>query len=249
MIKVLILGGTTEAGVLAKALADARVPALYSYAGRVRSPKPQPIPVRTGGFGGPEGLAEFLRAEGFTHLVDATHPFAEQISRNAVLASAQSSIHLLALTRPPWQPVKGDHWQEVANVEAAVQALAGPRQRVMLAIGRQHLEAFQAQPQHHYVLRLVDEPAGPLPLPDCTVTVDRGPFTAKGDLALLKRHRIDRIVSKNAGGEGAAAKLVAARQLGLPVLMINRPALATRHEVHDVDQALHWLRHAVDLGV
>ncbi len=234
---------------MAQALAKTDVPALYSYAGRVKTPKPQPIPVRTGGFGGAEGLGEFLRAEGFTHLVDATHPFAEQMSRNAVLASDQSGVPLLALTRSPWQPVEGDRWQEVANVEAAVQALAGPRQRVMLAIGRQHLEAFASQPQHHYLLRLVDEPTGALPLPNCTVTVDRGPFTTKGDLALLKRHGIERVVSKNAGGEGAAAKLLAARELGLPVLMIKRPTLATRPEVHSVDQVLRWLGHEVALGV
>ena len=249
MIKVLILGGTTEAAALAKTLADLRIPALYSYAGRVKSPKPQPIPIRTGGFGGPDGLAHTLQTGGFTHLVDATHPFAEQISRNALQASSTSGVPLVAFTRLPWQPSHGDHWQPVANVEAAVRALSGPRQRIMLAIGRQHLEAFRAQPQHHYLLRLVDEPTDPLPLPDCTVTVDRGPFTLDSDRALLRRHGIERIVSKNGGGDGASAKLTAARELQLPVLMIGRPALPTRPEVHCVDQVLHWLCHDTDLGV
>lgn len=205
--------------------------------------------MRTGGFGGAEGLARFLAAEGITHLVDATHPFAEQMSRNAITAARQTGTPLLALTRPPWQPQAGDRWQRVPDIPAAVAALDGPGERVMLAIGRMHLAAFSARPQHHYLLRLVDQPDAPSPLPHCTVTVDRGPFSVEGDLALLRRHRIDRVVSKNAGGEGAAAKLEAARQLGVPVLMIDRPALPARPEVHRVDEVLQWLVHDADLGV
>ncbi|MES3677172.1 cobalt-precorrin-6A reductase [Halomonas elongata] len=246
-MKVLILGGTTEASALARALAERGIPALFSYAGRVAKPRPQPLPTRVGGFGGVEGLAAFLEAERITHLVDATHPFAEQMSRNAVAAAERTGTALIALTRPPWEPQPGDcgqpgdRWQRVADIETAVAALTGPPQRVLLAIGRMHLAAFAAQPQHHYLLRLVDQPDSPPPLPRHTVTVDRGPFTLEGDRALLCEHGVERLVCKNAGGAGAAAKLAAARHLGLPVVMIDRPALPPRREAHAVDDILAWL--------
>ncbi|MFQ3788383.1 cobalt-precorrin-6A reductase [Halomonas sp. A29] len=243
-MNVLILGGTTEASALANALAERRIPALFSYAGRVAIPKAQPLPTRVGGFGGVEGLAAFLADNRITHLVDATHPFAEQMSRNAIAAAKQSGIPCLALTRPPWAPQAGDRWQRVAGIEAAMVALSGPHERVLLAIGRQHLAAFAAQPQHHYLLRLVDRPDASLPLPHHSVVIDRGPFTLEGDLALLREHGIQRLVCKNSGGDGAVAKLTAARQLGLPVVMIERPALPSRHEVHSVKAVLAWLAHA-----
>ncbi|QJQ99591.1 cobalt-precorrin-6A reductase [Halomonas sp. PGE1] len=242
-MKILILGGTTEASALAGALAEREVPALFSYAGRVSTPKPQPLPTRVGGFGGVAGLADFLAEHGITHLVDATHPFAERMSRNAVAAARRAGIRLIALTRPPWAPQAGDRWTRVADIEAAVAALAGPPERILLAIGRQHLAAFAAQPRHHYLLRLVDAPEAPPPLPRHRVILDRGPFTLAGDLALLREHGIQRIVCKNAGGAGAIAKLSAARELGLPVVMIERPALPSRHEVHSVEAVLAWLAH------
>lgn len=242
-MNVLILGGTTEASALAHALAERSVPALFSYAGRVAAPKSQPLPTRVGGFGGVEGLSAFLADNRITHLVDATHPFAERMSRNAILAAQQNRIPCLALTRPPWAPQAGDRWQRVAGIEAAVDALAGPPERILLAIGRQHLVAFAARPQHHYLLRLVDRPEAPPPLPHHHVTIDRGPFTLDGDLALLREHGIQRLVCKNSGGDGAVAKLTAARQLGLPVVMIERPALPSRQEVHCVEEVLAWLTH------
>ncbi|MBD3897588.1 cobalt-precorrin-6A reductase [Halomonas sp. ML-15] len=242
-MKVLILGGTTEASALASALGERGIPALFSYAGRVATPKPQPLPTRVGGFGGVTGLAAFLGEERITHLVDATHPFAEQMSRHAVAAAQQTGIRCQALTRPPWLPEAGDRWQQVASVEAAVAALAGPAERILLAIGRQQLAAFASQPQHHYLLRLVDAPEVAPPLPRHRVILDRGPFTLDGDLALLQEHGIQRLVCKNAGGAGAIAKLTAARQLGLPVVMIERPALPQRQEAHTVEEVLAWLTH------
>lgn len=209
--------------------------------GRVERPKPQPVTVRIGGFGGIAGLADYLRSQAITHLVDATHPFAAQMSANAVAAAAATGVPLLALTRPAWQPGPGDRWQRVGDIAAAVAALTGPPRRVMLAIGRMHLAEFGAQPQHHYLLRLVDEPAAPPPLPDCTVVVDRGPFSAAADEALMRDHRIDLVVSKNAGGTGSVSKLIAARALGLPVLMIDRPALPPRAETHDPQAVLDWI--------
>ncbi|EPC02394.1 cobalt-precorrin-6x reductase [Litchfieldella anticariensis FP35 = DSM 16096] len=252
-MKVLILGGTSEASALASALTERSIPALFSYAGRVSAPKPQPLPTRVGGFGGVEGLAAFLADNRITHLVDATHPFAERMSRNAVSAAQRSGIRVIALTRPPWEPMAGDRWERVASVDAAVSALAGPPQRVLLAIGRMHLADFAAQPQHHYLLRLVDRPEAPPPLPHHRVTIDRGPFTLDSDLALLREHGVERLVCKNSGGDGAVSKLTAARQLGLPVVMIERPALPPRQEVHSAAAVLDWLGHNsdpdADLGV
>ncbi|MBE0453091.1 cobalt-precorrin-6A reductase [Roseovarius autotrophicus] len=248
MPHILVLGGTTEASLLAQRLAEARLPATLSYAGRVARLRSQPVPVRVGGFGGVAGLTDHLRRERVTHLVDATHPFAATMSGNAIAACAATGVPLLALTRPAWQPEQGDDWRHMPDIPAAVAALAGPPRRVMLAIGRMHLDAFAAQPQHSYLLRLVDPPEVAPPLPDCHVIVDRGPFTVAGDTALMRAHGIDLIVSKNAGGSGAEAKLAAARALGLPVMMIGRPPLPDRAEVHSVDEVLRWL-HGADLGV
>ena len=199
------------------------------------------MPTRIGGFGGVSGLAAFVAQERITHIVDATHPFAAQMSANVLAAAAQCGIKAIALTRPAWRPVYEDQWQSVASIDEAVSALAAPPQRVLLAIGRMHLAAFAAQPQHHYVLRLVDQPTSPLPLADVSTVIDRGPFTLEGDLALLETQGIQRIVCKNSGGEGAASKLTAARMLGLPIVMIERPALPARHEVHRIDDVFSWL--------
>lgn len=248
----MILGGTTEAGALARAVAEMRaqagaacgIAATLSYAGRVERPAAQPIPVRVGGFGGVEGLATYLRENRVTHLVDATHPFAAQMSRNAVAAAAMTGVPLAALTRPPWRAQPGDQWTCVADIAAAVAALAGPPRRVFLAVGRMHLNAFAAQPQHRYLLRLVDPPLEPPPLPDHVAVVSRGPFDTAGDTALLRDHAIDVVVAKNAGGTGAQAKIDAARALGVPVLMIDRPALPDRIELTTPSEVLKWLGHA-----
>ncbi len=211
---------------------------MFSYAGRTASPIAQPLPMRVGGFGGVDGLARYLRAQGITHVVDATHPFAARMSTNAVAACAQTGIPLAALEREPWARQPGDDWRLVPSLDAALQALPSHPARVFLAIGRQNLALFAGQP-HHYLLRLVD-PA-PQPLPNATVVVDRGPFTVEGDLALLRDHAITHILAKNAGGSGASAKLEAARYLGLPVILIDRPAVPDRRVFSAVDQVMGWL--------
>lgn len=249
MTRVLLLGGTTEASELARALAAAGTDAVFSYAGRTGAPVGQPLPTRVGGFGGAEGLAHYLSAEAITHVIDATHPFAAQMSRNAVAACARAALPLIALEREPWKAGPDDRWQLVPDTDAAAAALPEAPARVFLAIGRQTLAAFRAKPQHRYLLRLVDPPERPLPLPDTEVVLARGPFTEAGDRALLERHRIDLIVAKNAGGSGARAKLDAARALGLPVILIDRPALPARRIARTVAEVMALLAHPADLGL
>lgn len=247
---LLVLGGTSEATALCRRLADAGIAGTVSLAGRVSRPVRQPLPQRVGGFGGIAGLVDYLRENGVTHVVDATHPFAAQMSAHAVAACAEAGVPLLALTRPPWTPESGDDWHQVPDIAGAVAALDRPAMRVMLAVGRMHLQDFAANPQHVYLLRLVDPPITAPPFPDHHVIVDRGPFTLEADRALLTEHRIDLVVSKNAGGSAAVAKITAARELGLPVIMIDRPALPDRRETHDLGAVMDWIAHApTDLGV
>jgi precorrin-6A/cobalt-precorrin-6A reductase len=250
MTRILLLGGTTEASTLAKTLAEAGLDAVFSYAGRTAKPVSQPLPTRIGGFGGAEGLSAYLKTENITHVVDATHPFAAQMSTNAVHACAAAGVALCAFERPAWLAGEGDHWLHVDSIDAAVDALPDTPARVFLAIGKQNLTQFAAKPQHHYLLRLVDEPDAPLPLPHTTVEIARGPFDVAGDSALMQRHGITHVVAKNAGGVGAAAKLTAARSLNLPVIMIGRPEVPApagqRPIKGSVAEVMAWLSHPAD---
>ena len=248
-MRVLLLGGTTEASALAQLMAQNAIDAVFSYAGRTDNPIDQPLPTRTGGFGGVQGLADYIAAENITHVVDATHPFAAQISNNAVAACQMTDTPLIALVRAPWVAQPGDTWLDMADTEAAVAALPDAPTRIFLAIGKQTLAAFAAKPQHFYLLRLVDAPDAALPLPNAKVVLDRGPFTLSGDLALLRAHAITHVVAKNAGGKGAAAKLQAARELQVPVLMIARPNIADRPIASNVAAVMDWLNHSADRGV
>ncbi|AUR02784.1 precorrin-6A reductase CobK [Phaeobacter inhibens] len=228
---------------MAKTLAETGADAVFSYAGRTANPVSQPLPTRVGGFGGVEGLSEYLKAESITHVVDATHPFAAQMSTNAVHACEATDVKLCAFERPAWQAGEGDTWVHAGTIDEAVSALPDAPARVFLAIGKQNLTQFAAKPQHHYLLRLVDEPDAPLPLPHTTVEIARGPFDAAGDTALMQRHGITHVVAKNAGGAGAAAKLIAARTLGLPVIMIGRPDVPARPIKGSVAEVMAWLSH------
>ncbi|MFO6421597.1 cobalt-precorrin-6A reductase [Hylemonella sp. W303a] len=240
MRRVLLLGGTTEASLLAQALAVARVDAVFSYAGRTETPMKQPLPTRVGGFGGVAGLIDYLRRAGITHVIDATHPFAAQMSGNAVRACTDLALPLLALERPAWQAQPGDRWHHVSDLARAVAALPIEPARVFLAIGRQHLQPFLDVGQHWYLLRLVD-PGFDVPSERGAVVLDRGPYTLAQDLALLERHGITHVVAKNSGGQGAQAKLDAARLRGCPVILIDRPVIASRPVAASVAQALQWL--------
>lgn len=244
VLRLLILGGTADANRLAGALArDPRIDAVLSYAGRTESPRQLPIPVRIGGFGGVEGLVDYLRDNSIDRVIDATHPFAAQISAHAVEACARLGLPLLALDRAPWTRQRGDNWIDVDDIEAAVEALGDTPRRVFLGIGRQNLEAFAAKPQHTYLLRLVDTPKAPLPLPKVEVVIGRGPFDRISDRAMLERFGAEVVVAKNAGGDATIAKIDAARDLELPVVMVRRPPIPARPTVESVDELLRLLDH------
>lgn len=243
-LRVLILGGTTEANQLARAVAqDRQIDAILSIAGRTENPTRPPTGWRLGGFGGIDGLVDYLRAENIARVVDATHPFAAQMSAHAIAACAATGVPLLALERQPWQRTPGDRWTEVDDLEAAAAALGKAPRRVFLGIGRQSLKTFAAYPQHSYLVRLVDLPRAPLPLPDAEVIVARGPYEVAGDRTILENFCADIVVAKNAGGDAASAKIEAARDLALPVVMVRRPYIPQRHTVESVAEVLRWLSH------
>jgi precorrin-6A/cobalt-precorrin-6A reductase len=241
-LRVLILGGTTEASALAKLLAgDVRFDATLSLAGRTRQPKAQSLATRIGGFGGIEGLARYIESDGVRAVVDATHPFADQISANAVAACTRTGMPLATLLRAPWIQQAKDRWQIVHDTHEAAGAIGQTPQRVFLSLGRQELHAFAASPQHHYVARVIDTPDGDVLPPDLEILQARGPFDRSAERTLLADGRIDVLVSKNAGGMATYAKIEAARDLGLPVIMIARPQKPAGHVVHGAEEAIAWL--------
>jgi precorrin-6A/cobalt-precorrin-6A reductase len=242
-MRVLILGGTTEASALARLLAgDTRFDATLSFAGRTAAPRAQPIKTRIGGFGGAKGLVAYLAEHKVEAVIDATHPYADRISANAVAACSNSNVPLASIVRLAWQAQAGDKWKRVGSTETAAAALGPAPRRVFLSIGRQDLEAFAQAPQHHYLARTVDRPGGTLP-PDLQVVQARGPFDRAAELALLRDEKIDVIVSKNSGGTATYAKIEAARELGLPVIIIERPDKPAAHVVASPEAALEWLTH------
>jgi precorrin-6A/cobalt-precorrin-6A reductase len=248
-MRVLILGGTTEARQLAERLAPRRdLDVTLSLAGRTSNPVPHPVPLRIGGFGGAEGLAEYLKAERIDRLIDATHPYAAQMSVNAARAAYLAQVPLLALRRPAWTAVVGDRWTEVADTRAAVQALGAAPRRVFLALGRNEIAVFETAPQHFYLVRSVDPVEPPLSVPQATYIQARGPFREEDDRALLAGHAIDTVVSKNSGGSAAYGKIAAARALGIAVILLHRPLLPAVAAVQSVDDAVAWLAHAPASG-
>ena len=233
--RVLVLGGTSEARELCERLAgDPRFETVLSLAGRTARPKRVPVDVRSGGFGGIDGLAAYLIAHKISVVLDATHPFAAQISTNAIQACQRTGVPLIALERPPWEAAPGDRWQYHACVEDAIAALPLSPQRVFSGLGRLSLDALQAAPQHHYVIRIIDPLDEALPLPHATVIEARGPFKTDDDIALFRAHKIETVLAKNSGGTAAVSKIEAARALGLTVHMIARPLIPERAVVHTI---------------
>ena len=220
-MRILILGGIGEAVKLARMLANAHE-VIYSVAGKGRIPK-LPCQVRSGGFGGAEGLAAFLRENRIERLIDATHPYAAQISRNAAQAVQWANIELWAYRRPPWQPEVGDDWRMVADWAELLLTLR-PFQRPFFTIGLEPLRHIaEIPPEQHWLVRCLA--AEPCPSDRLTLLCVVGPFALEQELALLRDYRIDVLVAKNSGGNAVEAKLAAARLAEIPVVMLERPAL------------------------
>jgi len=232
---ILILGGTGEGRRLA-----ARLPGevVSSLAGRITDPRLPDGEVRIGGFGGVDGLVEWLRANGITAVVDATHPFAATMTAHAVEATARAGVPLLVLRRPGWTAGPGDDWRWVDSLEEAAADLPGDR--VFLTTGRQDVGVFAGCCQF-FLARSVEPPEPPVPQ-RIHVLLDRGPFTVDGEIALMREHAIDVLVTKDSGGEQTAAKLVAARRLGVPVVVVRRPPAPAAPTVDSVDAAVEWVR-------
>ena len=252
--RILILGGTTEARQLAGKLAGrADLAVTLSLAGRTVDPVVLPVPVRRGGFGGAEGLARYLGDERIDLLVDATHPYAANISRNAVAAASIAGVSILALRRPAWKPVPGDRWMLVDNSAGAVAALGEKPRRVFLALGRQEIADFEAAPQHAYLVRSVDPVEPPLNVPNATYILARGPFREEDERELLTSQRIDVVVAKNSGGNATYDKIAAAREFGIAVILLRRPILpqvpAAGSVAELLDRIDHWLDSVENRGV
>ncbi|MBN3908001.1 MAG: cobalt-precorrin-6A reductase [Nostoc sp. NMS1] len=241
-MRVLILGGTGNAAELAARVATIQgLDAITSLAGRTREPSVPLGDLRVGGFGGVGGLANYLRVMQIDLLIDATHPFASQISFNAADAAKEVGVPRLMLIRPPWEKGSGDRWIEVESVEAAATSVANQAHRVFLTVGRQELATFAHLEEIWFLMRMIDPPTNDALVPPGMVLCDRGPFTLNNERQILIDNKIDTIVSKNSGGNATKPKIIAARELGVKVVMVNRPAIPPGEQVNDVDGALAWL--------
>jgi len=244
---VLILAGTTEATELARLLVDEGLQVVSSLAGVTGQPLPRAGDVRSGGFGGASGLAEYIRAEGIDLIVDATHPFAAVMPFNAVGAAEQSGVPHLRLLREPWRPQPGDRWIEVADLTAAATIVEEIGERVFLAIGRGSLTPFAECTGPWFLVRSI-EPVTTV-LANSMSIRGRGPFRFERELELLDEHAIDTLVAKNAGGQASIAKLEAARALGITVVMVQRPPGPSGVlVVSSAMSAVEWVRSQVDLS-
>ncbi|KQU47940.1 cobalt-precorrin-6X reductase [Rhodococcus sp. Leaf278] len=240
-MKVLILGGTTEARALAAALDRVRgIETVTSLAGRVARPILPVGQTRIGGFGGPDALAEWLRDNAVDVVVDATHPFASTIGTHAEHATAATGAALLVLTRPPWNEVEGDRWTYVPSLPDAAAAIT-PGSRVFLTTGRQGVHHFASVDHSWFLVRSIDPPTGPVPS-RMRLLLDRGPFDLDHESKVLADNRIDLLITKNSGGDMMRAKLDAARAASIPVLMVARPAAPNSAPiVYEVETAVDWL--------
>jgi precorrin-6A/cobalt-precorrin-6A reductase len=243
--RVLILGGTGEALKLAQRLAG--IPeaiVITSLAGRTRNPTLPVGEVRIGGFGGVEGLTGYLRQNAISLLVNATHPFAATMTLNALEAHKQSGVPLLRLLRPAWRKQPDDTWIKAPNARAAAAICRWLGRRVLLAVGSQDVAAFANLPRAHFFVRMVDPPESPLPLLSAEVIVAKGPFALADERRLMLEQNIDLVIAKNSGGDATFAKIAAARELSVPVVMIDRPEIALHpgsETVESVDAAFDWV--------
>ena len=240
-MRLLILGGTTEASALARHIAGRTdLDPILSLAGRTQNPLTPPIPFRTGGFGGAAGLKAYLTGAKIDAVIDATHPFAAQMSAHAVEACRDLCLPIAIFTRAAWRAVPGDRWVPAADMNAAATALGDRPRRVFLTVGGLQLAAFAAVPQHHYLVRTIDPP-DLAALPDHRLILARGPFTVDDEIALMREADIDILVTKNSGGKATAAKLAAARALGIEAVMVERPKSEDVPTFEKLDAVIAWV--------
>lgn len=246
--RLLILGGTGEAAELAATIKTipelTELEVIVSLAGRTQQPLQDNH--RIGGFGGVQGLINYLQTSRVDLLIDATHPFAAQISHHAHLAATTVKIPHLMLVRPEWVKIAGDNWIEVTSQAMAVETLLelrenGLAQRIFLTIGRQELANYAHLQNHWFLMRMIDPPLEHTPVPPGEILLDRGPFSLSRERSLLLQYQIEAIVSKNSGGDATYGKIIAARELGLPVVMVQRPPIPTGEQVHNIAGAIAWL--------
>lgn len=241
-MRLLILGGTTEASALARNVVGwADLDPILSLAGRTQNPVEPPIPFRTGGFGGVDGLKSYLTDEKIDVVVDATHPFAAQMSAHAAQACRDLNLPLALFTRAAWRPVPGDRWLPVADMAEATKALGDDPRRAFLTVGGLQLAAFATAPQHHYLVRTIDPPEAVAALPDHRLILARGPFAVDDEITLMRDERIDVLVTKNSGGKATAAKLAAARTLDIEVIMVERPKAEDVLAFEKLDAVMAWV--------
>ena len=241
--RLLVLGGTGDAIALAARAAE--LPGLAvvsSLAGRTRNPRTPAGELRIGGFGGADGLADYLRREKIDLVVDATHPFAARITVNAVAACARAQLSLVALRRPEWRPGPDDHWVEVATVAEAAEAAGTHGRRIFVTVGGGEIGPFERRPDLWLLVRLIEAADDPPEIADGEIIVARGPFDVVDEKRLMTGHRIDCVATKNAGGDATYAKIAAARALDLPVIMVRRPPVPETASVETVDAAIDWLK-------
>lgn len=242
MLKILILGGTQEASELAKKAANlTSIEVKISLAGRT-SQAAASKNLRIGGFGGVTGLIEYLESEKIDLLIDATHPFAAKISQNAAIAAENLGIPRLMLIRQQWEAIQGDEWIEVENIKSAVEILPSLSKRVFLTIGRQEVTAFSQLENIWFLMRSIEKPSSDIVLSKGLLLLERGPFDKDLEKQLLDKHNIDTVVSKNSGGDATYAKIIAARELGIKVVMVKRPMLPEGEWVEYVESALKWIK-------
>ena len=240
--KLLILGGTGEARNLADVLADRPdLKVTTSLAGRTIEPRRPRGNIRVGGFGGAAGLAAYIAAAGIDLVVDATHPYAAAISAHAIEACRAGARPLLRFERPAWQPQKGDRWIIVDSLAAAAKIVPEIGHRAFLTIGVKELAAFAETKKVWFLVRLVERPSEPIPLPSFELVLARGPFELAVERELMRRRGIDVVIAKNSGGEATYAKIAAARELGRPVLLLHRPLLPPTETADSIATALAWI--------
>ena len=239
--KILIIGGTNEGNILASFLENHNFEYIISYAGIVEEVYKKTFRKRVGGFGGKTGILDFIKKNKITHVIDASHPFSIKISVNTFNVCESCNIPIVNFTRKPWAEKKGDNWIKVRNFEESVNHLKGKAKNVFLAIGKKNLHVYKKYSQHFYLLRVINNNNITNFFPNQKYITYDPSYNVKEEVKVLKNYKIDVIVSKNSGGELAYCKIVAARKLKIPVIIIARPKSLNLKKVYNLESVLRWL--------